>query len=369
MTTLRSKIKDAFNLDQDAELALSYEDDDGDTITLEQDEDLIDAIINQQLNPLRIEIQLRTPSAELVQRFRSMLMSSYSTSANGPVMQELDSQRRINWGRIGDINQSFHSDHCGCHSSPHVCDLRPKRLKLKSRFIQDITIPDGTRVTTSTLFTKIWRVCNNGKDPWPYGTQLVWIGGDQIGICHAVQLMIPPSGFPVQENIDVQVDFIAPSKPGTYISIWRLLSPSGKNFGHCFWVLIKVELPSAAFGTTSSSLDLNLSPENKYAGAELLEPIALADQHMYCVVKQPDTVGSYQQSNKPLIDLNEDGPNVNSTVDLGDTKEAVSEWGRLLSELRDMGFCDEELNRRLLVEYDGSIKRVVLDLIAKEKKV
>lgn len=110
MTTFRSKIKDAFNLDQDAELALSYEDDDGDTITLEQDEDLIDAIINQQLNPLRIEVQLRTTSAELVQRFRSMLMSSYSTSANGPVMQELDSQRRINWGRIGDINQSFHSD-------------------------------------------------------------------------------------------------------------------------------------------------------------------------------------------------------------------------------------------------------------------
>ncbi|KAF3334291.1 PB1 domain-containing protein [Carex littledalei] len=347
MTTLRSKIKDAFNLDQDAELALSYEDDDGDTITLEQDEDLIDAIINQQLNPLRIEVQLRTPSAELVQCFRSMLMSSYSTSANGPVMQELDSQRRINWGRIGDINQSFHSDHCGCHSSPHVCGLRPKKLKLKSRFIQDLTIPDGTRVTTSTP----------------------WIGGDQIGNCHAVQLQIPPTGFPVEENIDVQVDFIAPSKPGRYISIWRLLSPSGKNFGHCFWVLIKVELPSAAIGTTSSSLDLNLSPENKYAGAGLLEPIALADQRMHCVVKQPDTVGSSQQSNKPLIDLNEDGPNVNSTVDLGDTKEAVSEWGRLLSELHDMGFCDEDLNRRLLVEYDGSIKRVVLDLIAKEKMV
>lgn len=98
----------------------------------------------------------------------------------------------------------------------------------------------------------------------------------------------------------------------------------------------QVELPSAAFGTTSSSLDLNLSPEIKYAGAGLLEPIALADQRMHCVVKQPDTVDSSQQSNKPLIDLNEGGPNVDSTVDLGDTKEAVSEWGRLLSELHDM---------------------------------
>lgn len=110
MDKLKLKIKDAFNLDQDAELALTYEDDDGDVITLEQDDDLIDATVNQQLNPLLIEVQLRTPGAELAHCFRSMFMSSYSTSANGQVVQELDTQRRINLGRIRDINQSFHND-------------------------------------------------------------------------------------------------------------------------------------------------------------------------------------------------------------------------------------------------------------------
>jgi PB1 domain len=110
MAKLILKIKDAFSIDQDADLAVSYEDDDGDVITLEQDEDLIDAIIYQQLNPLRIEVQLRTISSELTHHFRNMLMSSHSTSANGPVVQELDILRKLKLGTIEDINQSFHND-------------------------------------------------------------------------------------------------------------------------------------------------------------------------------------------------------------------------------------------------------------------
>jgi hypothetical protein len=38
-------------------------------------------------------------------------------------------------------------------------------------------------------------------------------------------------------------------------------------------------------------------------------------------------------------------------------------------EVQFQGFSDEELNRRLLVEYGGSIKKVVLDLVAREKMV
>lgn len=71
-------------------------------------------------------------------------------------------------------------------------------------------------------------------------------------------VQIPLTGFPVQENIDVQVDFIAPSKPGRYISIWRLLSPSGKNFGHCFWVLIKVLILWRSISSSHTYLKINL---------------------------------------------------------------------------------------------------------------
>jgi hypothetical protein len=74
----------------------------------------------------------------------------------------------------------------------------------------------------------------------------------------------------------------------------------------------------------------------KYAKAGLLEPFAQEDQHMHQVTKQPDMIGSSQHSNKPLIDLNKDSQNVNSTVALANNKEPISEWGILLAELHDM---------------------------------
>jgi next to BRCA1 gene 1 protein len=59
---LREKIIIAFNLSPSADFILTYEDVDGDTVMLDDDEDLLDAAIIQMLNPLRINVQLRSQS-------------------------------------------------------------------------------------------------------------------------------------------------------------------------------------------------------------------------------------------------------------------------------------------------------------------
>ncbi|GAB2213309.1 hypothetical protein Drorol1_Dr00021333 [Drosera rotundifolia] len=41
-------------------------------------------------------------------------------------------------------------------------------------------------------------------------------------------------------------------------------------------------------------------------------------------------------------------------------------WDPLLEDLEEMGFHDKLTNKRLLVKNNGSIKRVVIDLIAGE---
>ncbi|KAL3018659.1 hypothetical protein AAZX31_05G039900 [Glycine max] len=41
----------------------------------------------------------------------------------------------------------------------------------------------------------------------------------------------------------------------------------------------------------------------------------------------------------------------------------VSEWDHMLEELQEMGFRDKEMNKRLLEKNNGSLKRVVMDLI------
>ncbi|KAG2659494.1 hypothetical protein PVAP13_1KG360400 [Panicum virgatum] len=74
---------------------------------------------------------------------------------------------------------------------------------------------------------------------------------------------IPVNGFPVDKEIDVAVDFVAPTRPGRYISYWRLASPSGQKFGQRVWVHIQVEDPSFANDNNrNAAINLNLPPES-----------------------------------------------------------------------------------------------------------
>ena len=51
---------------------------------------------------------------------------------------------------------------------------------------------------------------------------------------------IASAGLPVEQELDIAVDFVAPDRPGRYISYWRMASPSGQKFGQRVWVLIHV---------------------------------------------------------------------------------------------------------------------------------
>lgn len=112
--------------------------------------------------------------------------------------------------------------------------------KLDCRFVQDVTIFDGTQFAPGTPFTKIWRLRNNGTLKWPHQTQLVRVGGDDLGAGDVVNLEIQEEGYAVDEELDAAIDFLAPIQPGRYVSYWRLMAPSGQKFGQRVWVLIQV---------------------------------------------------------------------------------------------------------------------------------
>uniref|UniRef100_A0ACD5V7M5 Uncharacterized protein n=1 Tax=Avena sativa TaxID=4498 RepID=A0ACD5V7M5_AVESA len=131
-------------------------------------------------------------------------------------------------------------------------------LQLDCRFIKDLTVPDGTVMAPSTSFRKIWCMRNSGPTAWPFGTQLTWIGGDQFARQSSVKLEISQFGFPVGGETDVCVDFVAPAKPGRYISYWRLTSPDLQTFGQRVWVLIQVEQPVQTSKNDTSAINLNL---------------------------------------------------------------------------------------------------------------
>ncbi|KAG2572842.1 protein NBR1 homolog isoform X4 [Panicum virgatum] len=140
-------------------------------------------------------------------------------------------------------------------------------VKADCRFIKDVTVPDGTPMAPSTPFTKIWRMCNSGSTAWPYGIQLVWVGGDHLKCLSSVRLAISANGgLNPWEETDVTVDFLAPAKPGRYISYWRLALPSGVKFGQQIWVHIQVEQPIQTSGDKqAAAMDLNQFPVAKCA--------------------------------------------------------------------------------------------------------
>ncbi|KAK1319377.1 hypothetical protein QJS10_CPB04g01495 [Acorus calamus] len=172
------------------------------------------------------------------------------------------------------------------------CGVKPSKVKLESRFIQDVSIMDGTLMAPGTRFTKIWRMCNNGNVEWPSGTQLVWIGGDKLGDKGSVLLDIPSEGFPIGGEFDVAVDFTAPSRPGRYTSSWKMAAPSGHKFGQRVWVSIQVDHRfDPIVDSFHGGLNLNLPPEiNRQEEQEIVDVNAKFYKHGPCAMPSSSNV-------------------------------------------------------------------------------
>lgn len=168
--------------------------------------------------------------------------------------------------------------------------VKVPKSKLGSCFVGDVTVWDGTVVRPLTRFTKIWRMRNNGAIAWPSGTQLVWVSGDHLGGRKSAELEIPEMGFPVGQELDVSVDFVAPLVLGQYTSYWQMMSPSGQQFGDEVWVIIQVDDQPSAASSCASPLNLNLPPESIHQSDEI-------------IVYQDDFIPAESDENKLLEEL------------------------------------------------------------------
>jgi hypothetical protein len=74
-------------------------------------------------------------------------------------------------------------------------------------FVTDVTIPDGTLINPSEVFTKTWRLKNVGTCTWTPEYDVVFYGGAQMS---GVTMQIPGYVAPGQ-SVDVAVTFTAPS--------------------------------------------------------------------------------------------------------------------------------------------------------------
>ncbi|KAF7002120.1 hypothetical protein CFC21_017649 [Triticum aestivum] len=81
LAALRSKIANAFKFSPEEQFILTYTDEDGDIVMLDDDDDLRDAAVSQELNPLRIDVQLKSSTAGAPQPNQQALNSRSKMSA------------------------------------------------------------------------------------------------------------------------------------------------------------------------------------------------------------------------------------------------------------------------------------------------
>lgn len=125
---------------------------------------------------------------------------------------------------------------------PGVCLRRLARGKGLARFVQDVTIEDGTVLKPNEPFLKVWRIRNSGETAWPEGTVLLFVGGDLLGALTQVPV---PRTVQAGEEVDIAVNMVAPEKSGRYTGYWRLMCPEGR-FGQRVWVDVFVNLEKPA---------------------------------------------------------------------------------------------------------------------------
>jgi len=123
-----------------------------------------------------------------------------------------------------------------------------------ARLVQESTIPDGNNIPLGSEFVKIWKIRNESSVTWPEGYIFAFKKGNIMSSFEEVKILkaISPG-----EEFEISITMKAPSVPGLYMSVWRLISgPNGKPFGQPFRVKIMV-LNSTSICPTFSNNDRN----------------------------------------------------------------------------------------------------------------
>jgi len=292
----------------------------------------------------------------------------------------------------------------------HNACAPPHCGKLAARFVSDVTIFDGTQMAPGTKFSKIWKLKNTGEVPWPPGTQIIFVGGDQMGTALTVPLSHQGPVMPGEE-VDCSVDLVAPHEHGRYIGYWRLTGPMGrKKWGQRFWTHIHVVDPQAeprpptdkemaeAQAATSdrendddqeaadedsemvlvSPQDAEPSPEAAVTAmmqaATVVDAAGASSDPAPAPVAAPApapenpnvqvaaSLGAMGFTDDELVQyvIEKNGADLDACVkDLTD----LNRYAEGLTDLAEMGFANSILNAKLMIKNGFSVKNTVRDLV------
>merc|ERR1711865_381577 len=266
LANLRSVIQELFQLDSatNDEIKITYTDEDGDTITVGADADVAEAI-RQVEKVLRLHATSTKPRPTNSTAVIGDLHEAFS--AFGPAalqhLQHFASEfqshpmRFIKQHMPVELQKQLKA--CGAMKAMKKA-MKKKKCKLDMQFVEDLSLPDGSKLAPGAHFSKSWRVVNSGKRQWPDGTLLEHVDGE---LFEGSQPCIVPQLEPGQE-CELNLDSItAPAESGQFKSFWRLATPNGQ-FGERLWFDVSIAnaedtitSPVVHFGVICDATEMN----------------------------------------------------------------------------------------------------------------
>jgi hypothetical protein len=120
----------------------------------------------------------------------------------------------------------------GVTATPVLCDA----LIYDAATI-DVNVPDNTEMQLGQEFVKTWLVKNNGSCTWGAGYKVIFSSGDKLsGVAQPFSAVVAPG-----QEVEVSVNFKAPTQAGVYVSSWQMANANGTPFPRTFYVKIVVK--------------------------------------------------------------------------------------------------------------------------------
>jgi hypothetical protein len=86
---------------------------------------------------------------------------------------------------------------------------------------------DGSILKPGQDFDMVWTIKNIGTNPWSAGYSYSYARGAKIQKQDSYSMNRVVG---IDETVDLVVDMVAPSEPGGYSTVWRLVNDTGKSF-------------------------------------------------------------------------------------------------------------------------------------------
>jgi hypothetical protein len=210
---------------------------------------------------------------------------------------------------------------------------------LDARFVKHVTCEDGTTFGPDVVFHKVWRLRNDGSEPWPSDTVLLRVS-QKTNELNAPDSVVVGSVSP-GETIDVVVPMRTPKLSGEYFNHWKLFThkDGGRKFGQRIRCLIRVVVSSSSSSASPSSSEDEISEKDQKT-----------------TTTTTTTPNLPMESNLPVQSTNTEQP-------LQSTK-----WTTELNLLIKLGFNCRKRLIKLLEKYNGNVNEVLEFLVTRKRK-